>query len=382
MKPAPLALAGAALLATLATGCARYPLARIPDDAAVSLPDDHAPHAEAQTEWWHVHSTLQDLETGEPLYLFAAFVVERTDLDRALFFPVRLVTNPFHAAYVKIQSPTRSWTEDRYAFPDFWSARMGASGLDLTHGDWRLAFELGAFHLRVSAGRQHLDLDLTPVHPPLAPGRHGRVEIPPGTPHLWSQAEGLRTEGRWEDGRAVRWVEGESFYKHQWGRLYDPAMDGFQWFSLDLDADRSLVVAWLQDDGMTGVPGSMAWVADKPQGRLTPLPTGDVRVQVTRTWKSPRSGSPWPVAWHLTGPGLDLEIESLTDNQELWVFPAPVYTGPATARGTFYGVPVETVAFVEQVGAKQPLLRPFYQSAPPPDRGPRAGRAVAGRSHP
>ena len=216
--------------------------------------------------------------------------------------------------------------------------------------------------LSVDLGRHALDLVLDPTRPATRPGDAGRVELVPGSAHLWVQEEQLAARGRWRDGRETRWVEGVGFYKHQWGRLYDPELDGFTWISMDLDAATSLSVAWLHDDGLRGVPGSMAWLSTE-EGPV-PLPVEALRLTPERVWRG-RTGASWPVAWLLEGPGIELRVEALADDQELRVAPAPLHVGPARARGELFGRPVDGVAFLEQAGARVPPTRALYRSDAP-----------------
>ena len=369
----------ACLFLVLLPGCARHHgLRDISPAAFVQWPQDHGPHPEAQTEWWHVHAALEEPGTGVPLHVFAAFVVQRTDLDSVAGVPAWLGPNPVHLAFVKVQTRDRKWTADRSNLPDLPAARFVGEGLDLRHGGWRVAWEGDCLVLKVGAGRHRLDLRLVPQGEPVLPGDVGLVEIPAGSRHLWAQLDGMQVEGRWKDGRQVRWLEGTGFYKHQWGRLYDPFLDGFEWFDLPLDDQRHLVVAWLLDDGMRGVPGSMAFVADG-QGRRVDLPVEQLRVIATESWRSRRSGARWPVAGRIEGAGLDLTLRTEQRDQELWAFPSSVYVGPARVEGSFMGRPVPGSAFVEQVGADQPRLRFLYASAQPPAGRSSGDRALATR---
>jgi predicted secreted hydrolase len=345
-------------------GCAHYNLRAESPGAVAQLPRDHAPHAHAQTEWWHVHADLEDVQTGEPVHLFAAFLVERTDLDRVGPLPVSPFANPFHVAYVKIQTRDKTWVADRENFPDLIAARFVGDGLDLRHGDWRIAYENGALTLNVGAGRHAMELKLDPTGAAILPGEGGLVELRPGARHMWVQHEGMKVEGKWRDGRETRWVQGTGFLKHQWGRLYDDNVDGFQWFSLDLPDGGGLSIAWLAEDGMHGVEGSRAMISTD-DGKVVDIPVTQLKVTPTRTWKSRRSKNPWPVAWHIEGAGIDLDFETGRDDQELWVFPAALYAGPARAKGTVLGEEIDTKAFVEQVGAKQPFWRFLMHSRAP-----------------
>jgi predicted secreted hydrolase len=210
--------------------CAVHELRAIPPGRGVVLPRDDRPHPSAQTEWWHVHADLRDTQTGEPLHAFAGFVVQRTDLDRVLFVPVPAVINPFWAAYVRLADGERAWTADRHNVPDFSSAGARGEGLDVFHGNWSIRREGSSIVLAASAGPSSTELTLTPTRRPVLPGDAGRVEMPEGNAHLWMQEERMEVHGRWEEGNRVRWVEGTGFLKHQWGRLYSPELDGFDWW--------------------------------------------------------------------------------------------------------------------------------------------------------
>lgn len=347
----------------LALACAPA-LRATSEDAVVDLPADHAPHPEAQTEWWHVHAELEEPSTGHTLELFAGFVVERTQLDRVAGFPVRLAVNPFHSAYVQLVDEGGARYAQRYNFPDLPTAFFAGPGLDLRHGDWRIHWDQGALRLRVSVGAEVVELELNPgARPTTLPGEGGRIELA-GDPHLWMQQEQMETRGRWRRGLSTRWLEGSGFYKHQWGRLYDEELDGFEWISLNLDAERSLAIGWLLDDGVSGAPGSFAWLGTG--GSPIPMPLGSVRVEATETWHSRRSGADWPVAWHIEGPGLELDVRALQpEQQEIHVFPAAMYVGPAHATGHFAGQQVDVDAFIEQVGHDMPEGRFLFRSDAP-----------------
>ena len=378
VKPVPTFGFVGVLMVLVLMGCASHQLQDVGSLATADWATDHGPHEQAQTEWWHVHATLEEPGTGEPLHVFAAFVVQRTDLDTVAGLPAWLGGNPVHAAYVKVQTADRKVTADRSNIPDYPVARFVGDGLDLRHGGWRVAWEGETLVLKVGAGKHRLDLRLVPEGQPVLPGEDGLVELVPGSRHLWVQHDNMRVEGRWKDGTQTRWLEGTGFYKHQWGRLYDPRLDGFEWFDLPLDDERHLVVAWLLDDGMRGVPGSMAFISDR-EGRRVDLPVEQLRVTAVDQWHSRRSGADWSTGWRIEGAGLDLTVVTDRPDQEVYGFPAAVYAGPARATGSFMGRPIDSEAFVEQVGGHMPKLRFLYASRNPGSRGSGADTRLATR---
>ncbi len=351
--------------------CVVHDLRAVPIGATVSLPLDDGPHDWAQTEWWHVHAELADVETGELYQLFAGFVVERTDLDRVAFVPVPLGANPFHAAYARLATESGAWTADRENFPDFFAAGFLDDGaLDLFHGDWRLRREGADVVLRTSAGPVATEIRLTPTRSPTFPGEGGRVEMPPGSAHLWAQEEAMEVSGRWTQGGKTRWVEGTGFVKHQWGRIYNADVDGFEWISANLPGGRALSIGWVNGDGMTGLPGSRAWIA-AADGQVTPIDPATMVVSRQDTWRSQRSGATWPVRWHVEAPGLDLDVQAIDVDAELWVFPVAIWAGATRVTGTLDGEAVDVTGFAEQAGADRPAFRALFHSDPPP------GAAVA-----
>lgn len=353
------------LVALLGLGCRHFSLHDVAPGAVMRLPEDLGPHPWAQTEWWHLHADLVAPRTGETLHVFAGFVVERSDLDRVLGLPARWFVDPLHMAWVRVQGE-HTHVAERVSFPDLWTARFVGDGLDLRHGDWRLASGGGGWDLEVGAGPERLELHFEPTAPAVMPGDGGVVELEPGIRHQWLQHDGLAVTGVLRRGHREEPVQGRGFCKHQWGRLYTERYDGFEWFTVDLaDPPRTLSLLWMRDDAWRGAPGSRAWIA-AADGTRVDLPVDDLRVVPIRSWRSRCTGATWPVAWRIRGAGLDLDIEAADPTQELCVFPLPIHLGPARARGTVEGRSVDLPAFAEQAGVWLPPVRWALRSGVPP----------------
>lgn len=356
-------------MAVVLLGCATPRLAAIPPGATVDLPVDHGPHDDAQTEWWHVHADLRDVATGEEVHVFAGFVVERTELDRVAGLKIAPLVDPYHVAYVQVVTERGASTVGRANFP-LGHARFDGEALDLRQGPWRVAFEDGVAILRAGTGLQRIELRMEATRPATLPGGGEAVEIVPGTRHHWYQQEGMKASGSWRDRGRLRTVEGTAFFKHQWGRLYHPDVQGFEWFSFDLPGGRTVVLVKVHSAGLRDGPGSLGFVSEG--GTPRELDARAVRVDRVDRWRSPRSGASWPVRWRLQqADGTDLEVAALHRDQELTVFPAAFYAGPARVVGTFAGEPVDTIGFVEHVGGWAPPLRFLYRSDPPPEEASR-----------
>lgn len=357
----------------LVAGCATTGLHQVPEDARVSLPADHGPHDWAQTEWWHLHADVVDVETGEPMHLFAGFVVQRTDLDKVAGLPVAPVSNPYHLAYVQVVSADGAVSSARYGWPAIRKPRFVGDGLDLRHGGRRIAWDAGSVTLAARAGPHRVALRAETTRPATTPYDGKPIELVPGTRHLWYQDEGMHITGRWREGRTVRWVEGTGFFKHQWGRIYSQDVTGFTWLSGDLPDGRALVLVRIYSKH--AAPKVLAWTTEEG-GTPTPLDADAIELRPTATWTSPRSGKRWSSGWSVRGEGLDLEVQTLFDDQELSVFPTPMHVGPARAVGTIDDEPVDMVLFIEQVGGERDHpLRFLFRSDEPPEPPPSRRRA-------
>lgn len=87
--------------------------------------------------------------------------------------------------------------------------------------------------------------------------------------------------------------------------------------AIQLDQDRELVCLQLRREDGTGtpIPACALILAD---GQVQGFRRREIRLEPFERWLSPRSGAGYPVAWRLSIPILDLELElvPLTRDQE------------------------------------------------------------------
>ncbi len=124
---------------------------------------------------------------------------------------------------------------------------------------------------------------------------------------------------------------------------------GWDWFSLQLDNDRELMVFQLRLEGGGVDPVSHGTLV-AADGSTRALEMADFWIEVTSTWRSPH-GATYPAGWRLAVPSqsLELELEPLLANQELDVS-FRYWEGAVAARGTAAGRPVSGRGYVELVG--------------------------------
>jgi predicted secreted hydrolase len=79
-------------------------------------------------------------------------------------------------------------------------------------------------------------------------------------------------------------------------------------FALQLDLDRELLCLQLRREDGTGtpIPACALILAD---GGVQSFRRREIRLEPVERWLSPRTGARYPVAWRLSIPILDLELE-------------------------------------------------------------------------
>jgi predicted secreted hydrolase len=84
---------------------------------------------------------------------------------------------------------------------------------------------------------------------------------------------------------------------HQWGNFLTPGRGGRDWYSIQLNNDKELMLYLIRD--ATGKTNSTYVEYVGPQADVHLLPTGALRMDVLDHWKSPVIGVNYPSGWRL-----------------------------------------------------------------------------------
>ncbi|HEY7513381.1 MAG TPA: lipocalin family protein, partial [Vicinamibacteria bacterium] len=104
---------------------------------------------------------------------------------------------------------------------------------------------------------------------------------------------------------------GAAWFDHEWSTsALGPGAVGWDWFSLQLDDGRELMLFQIRraDGSVEPVSGGTLVEAD---GRSRRLLATDVRVHVLEHWTSPESGAVYPSKWKIEIPVLALRLDVL-----------------------------------------------------------------------
>lgn len=134
---------------------------------------------------------------------------------------------------------------------------------------------------------------------------------------------------------------------------------GWDWFSLQLDNDRELMVFQLRRaDGSVDEFSSGTLVA--ADGSTRRLGAGDFSLQPTGRWRSPRTGAEYPAGWQLEIPSAEirLTITPRLADQEMNVSYA-YWEGAVSVAGTMAAQTVSGNGYVELTGYAGPMQGQF-----------------------
>ncbi len=228
--------------------------------------------------------------------------------------------------------------------------------------DWRLEGtqpgELLPLRLVASAESEDgaevgLDLTLGSTKAPVLQGDGGLSQKgpEPGNASYYSSLTRLRGEG------TVR-VAGERFpgivtawMDREWSTSALGAGEvGWDWFSLQLDDDRELMLYRIRRADGTATPASQGTLVAS-DGSSSKVPFEDVEIEVSGHWTSPETGVCYPSSWELRVPSedLDLTVTPWIENQELDLT-FRYWEGAVSVKGTGPSGPVSGRGYVELTG--------------------------------
>lgn len=288
------------------------------------FPADHGPHPTFQTEWWYYTGNLT-ADNGR------RFGFQLTFFRRALspYPPAResaWATNDVYMAHFAISDIDGGRF---YAFERFSRSALGLAGASgdpfrVFLNDWSVEGSgPQGMTMRLRAAQDGVALDLVAVNsrPPVLQGNAGVSQkgSQVGNASAYYSLTRMISNGTIQIGSATYTVSGLTWMDREWGTsALEEGMTGWDWFALQLESGHDLMYYQLREaDGKPSpfVGGSLLL----PDDTVIILGPGDVELEVTATWQSPKSGAVYPAGWRLRIPryGIDLVITPALQDQEL-----------------------------------------------------------------
>ncbi|MFM2059975.1 MAG: hypothetical protein RLY71_4360 [Pseudomonadota bacterium] len=327
------------------------------------FPADHGAHPAQRTEWWYVtgwlaagpapdaaSSAAGAAAAPTPRWGFQiTFFRSRTDVaaDHPSAFAARQLIMA-HAALTELPAPGdptaaagRLRHDQRIARAGFGLAGAAEGDLDVTLHGWSLrrgpdtaatsaqhpAIDPTPLHARLATDAGFaLDLTLQPTQPRLLQGEAGwsRKGPDPAQVSLYVSEPQLRVGGRLVLDRPAGGapdrgaeVHGRAWLDHEWSEsVLAPEAVGWDWIGINL-LDGSALTAFR----LRRADGSALWAGGSWRSTGSSMPRIFTPDEVTftplRAWRSPATGTRYPVEWQVTTPAGAWRVRALLDAQEL-----------------------------------------------------------------
>lgn len=280
------------------------------------FPRDEGSHPEFRTEWWYITGWL-DTPAGKPLGFQITFF--RTRPGSGNGNPSAFAPRQILIAHAALSDPGRGRLQhdQRTARAGFSLAGAEQGRLGVWIDDWSLKQEGGAYRARIPAREFQFDFTFFPSQPPLLQGKSGfsrKGPRPESASYYYSQPQleldgSLTRSGKTERAGGMAWLD------HEWSSSYmDPQAAGWDWAGINFADGGALMVFRMRDK-----QGGALWTGGalrSAEGRTQVFEPDDIRFMPLRTWRSPRTGTDYPVTWQIRAGMLELRLEPLMDDQE------------------------------------------------------------------
>jgi|SRR5262245_7967021 len=324
-----------------------------------AFPRDHGAHEEFRTEWWYYTGQLT-AKNGRHFGYELTFFRRGMLRAQTKTLPSQWAVTHLYLAHFAVSDLSKG----RFYYAEKMSrAGLGKAGAvrDRLHvwiDQWRaesppVAPDTQMLH--AADGNLAIDFTVSPEKPLVVHGtdgisRKGSV----AASHYYSFTK-LATVGKLTVDSESFDVSGTSWMDHEFGSA-DLGKDlvGWDWFSLQLDDRRELMLYRLRRKDGSADPASSGTLVDR-DGRGHHLSLGDFIMEPLSYWTSQSSHARYPQRWRLTIPSqqLSLELVPLMAEQELITTRSTQVTyweGAIEARGTAEGQPIKGQGYMELTG--------------------------------
>ncbi len=326
-----------------------------------SFPRDHGAHEAFRTEWWYYTGQLT-AKGGRPFGYQLTFFRRGMMREHVKTLPSQWAVTQLYLAHFAVSD----LSQGRFHYAEKISrAGLGKAGADHDRlhvwvDQWRAessATEPSTQTLQAADENLTLQLTVSQEKPLVVHGTNGisqKGSAVGQASHYYSFTR-LATAGTLTIGKESFNVTGTSWMDHEFGSAdLDKNLVGWDWFSLQLDNQRELMLYRLRRADGSADPVSSGTLIDR-EGRGQPLSIGDFTLAPTSYWTSPTSKARYPQRWRLTIPSqqLSLELAPLMAEQELSTTGSTQVTyweGAIKATGTAQGKPIHGQGYMELTG--------------------------------
>jgi predicted secreted hydrolase len=321
------------------------------------FPQDHFAHPEFRTEWWYYTGNLRDVQGKR--FGFELVFFRQAQRRGATQNQSAWRVDDLYLAHLALTDVDGKRFYDRQRLN---RAGPGIAGADFArrriwNGNWSSQWDGEKQTLEAVAEEFRFRLRLNPLKPPVIHGTHGVSQKAPGEGQAsyYVSFPRLEVTGEvWLD-RSRHEVRGTAWMDHEWF-THELAQNqvGWDWFSVQMDNGAELMLFELRRKDGSIDPFSSGTYIDR-EGRAHHLTRAEFSLTPGAQWKSPTTGTAYPVHWQIRVPsfGVMLEASAQLNEQELISRDnvAPTYwEGAVTYSGSSTGV-----GYLEMTGYDKPM---------------------------
>jgi predicted secreted hydrolase len=333
-----------------------------------AFPRDHGAHEEFRTEWWYYTGQVTTKD-GRPFGYELTFFRRGMPQNQVRTLPSQWAVTQLYLAHFAVSDLRKG----RFHFAEKISrAGLGKAGAarDRLHvwiDQWSAESPTtapGTQTLHATDSDLALQLTVSPEKPLVVHGTEGisRKGAAAGQASHYYSFTRLATTGTLSIGDERFDVAGNSWMDHEFGSAdLDKDLVGWDWFSLQLDDQRELMLYRLRRADGSADPVSSGTIIDR-DGLGHHLSIGDFTLEPTSYWTSQTSHARYPQRWRVTIPSqrLSLELVPLMAEQELSTTRSTHVTyweGAIETTGTAQGQPIHGQGYMELTGYAEPITK-------------------------
>ncbi len=281
----------------------------------VQLPHDDAFLPEEDVQWWYWTGHLES-EEGKRFgfevvfFTFDSFLIFKDQLIQAAVTDIDGNSFHFEEHVITYSLPER--------LPNAFNLSSGGDNKVTAVGGG------GSDTLHSEVGDYVLDLQLVADKEPVIHYGGGPHPYRFGGYTYYYSRESMKTTGTITIKGESYKVTGNSWFDRQYGELYQAIEQGWQWFAIELDDDRQIMLYDI--NGEQNRVESYASVTDA-NGKTRNLGPDEFSVTILDHWTSPSTGCTYPSGWRINIGDEEWIVEPLVKDQELqaehhfWVGP-------------------------------------------------------------
>lgn len=327
-----------------------------PPGTNIDFPEDEGKHNPLTTypiEWWYANFHLTGEATGEDYGAFIAFFKQPmmrlfaiSDLDEQQYYS--------HAklAGILVSSTTEldlHYTDELFNADQWWNIYHCNAPNNFAPFQYRIVADATADQ---DGERIALDLVLVSEKAPMMVGGDGYVSIGSGWSRYYSHTR-LEVTGAIEVHGVKEYVTGYAWIDHQWGNFLLGETVRWEWFSIQLDDEREIMVAdaWVDGHPAGSFSGGLNYYNDDCTLEILE----DYTITPLDHWTDSVSGTPFAKQWRIeeTSRDIDLVVTAEFEDQVMRsilsdIFPGAIFwEGVCGVAGSIDGDSVSGKAYAE-----------------------------------